>query len=136
MRRVTGIDGGERVGSSGKGKGKACHSACTEYLTAERNRAGDPVLNRDRSGRRCRAAAHSYRDRCERANCPRRIGLRARAGEPRGRSASARVARGEEGGVRAIPWKKLARFLERTLAITGALFLLYHAFFEVASRMT
>src|SRR5205823_3160850 len=51
-----------------------------------------------------------------------------RAGELRRGARGARAARGE-GGVRRLRW--LARVLERALAITGALALVYHLGFEV-----
>src|SRR5438105_5046752 len=54
--------------------------------------------------------------------------LRARAGEPRRGARGARAARGE-GAVRRLRW--LARVLERALAITGALAIVYHLGFEV-----
>jgi signal peptidase I len=32
----------------------------------------------------------------------------------------------------ALPWRRLGRFLERTLALTGAFFIVFHVFFEVS----
>src|SRR5581483_6941562 len=58
--------------------------------------------------------------------------LRARAGEPPRRSPRARSAPCETSGMK----RKITRFIERTLAITGALLIAFHLFFEVSTFTT